>query len=180
MAHGIRTLTQWLRRDVLALAGSALATQQALSDFGVEELARREPADARRIRPVRVALQNQRDTLLAFAGVLDGKLAAIAQMHAIAEPLVRDACVLYHLPSTSPAYWQRWSRLRATMGGKFYMLFATVSRAMTHTPRKSALIESLISWLRTCFTLRWHLGGSYLDMLRLFLNHQRFMRSQHV
>ena len=27
-------------------------------------------------------------------------------------------------------------------------------------------------------TLRHHLGGSYLDLLRLFLNHRRFMRSR--
>jgi hypothetical protein len=39
---------------------------------------RREPEDVRRFRPVRVALQNQRDDLLAFAGVLDQKLAGIA------------------------------------------------------------------------------------------------------
>ncbi len=87
----------------LALAGPAQATRQVLFDFIVEELARREPGDARRIRPVRVALQNQRDTLLAFAGVLDDKLADIAQAYAIAEPLVREACVLHCLPSPSPA-----------------------------------------------------------------------------
>ena len=57
-------------QHVLALAGPALATRRELFDFIVEELARREPGDARRIRPVRVALQNQRDTLLAFVGVL--------------------------------------------------------------------------------------------------------------
>jgi len=73
---------------------------------------------------------NQRDTLLAFAGVLDGKLADIAQSHAIAEPLVREACVLHRLPSTSSAYWQGWNRLRARMGCKFYALFAAVSRAL--------------------------------------------------
>jgi len=28
------------------------------------------------------------------------------------------------------------------------------------------------------FTLRRHLGGSYLDLLRFFLNHRRFMRSR--
>ena len=27
-------------------------------------------------------------------------------------------------------------------------------------------------------TLRRHLGGSYLDLLRFFLNHRRFLRSQ--
>ncbi len=74
LARDIRTLVQWLRHDFLALAGPVLATRQELFDFVVEELARREPEDARRIRPVRVALQNQRDDLLAFAGVPNGNL----------------------------------------------------------------------------------------------------------
>ena len=178
LARDIRTLTQWLRHDVLALAGPALATRQMLFDFLVEELARREPEDARRIRPVRVALQNQRDTLLAFAGVLDQKLADIAQTHVVAEPLVREACLLHRLPSTSPAYWQGWSRLRATMGGKFHTLVDAVTQAMADTPRSSSLVENLNSRLRTYFTLRRHLGGSYLDLLRFFLNHRRFLRSR--
>ena len=178
LARDIRTLTQWLRHDVLALAGPALATRQALFDFIVEELAQREPGDARRIRPVRVALQNQRDDLLAFAGVLDGKLAAIAQTHAIAEPIVREACVLYRLPSTSSAYWQGWNRLRAQIGAKFHALFDAVGRAMADTPRSSSLVENLNSRLRTYFTLRRHLGGAYLDLLRFFLNHRRFLRSR--
>jgi len=178
LARDIRMLIQWLRHDVLALAGPVLATRQELFDFVVEELARREPEDARRIRPVRVALQNQRDTLLAFAGVLDDKLADIAQAHAVAEPLVREACVLHRLPSTSPAYWQGWNRLRAKMKCKFHPLLDAVSRAMTHTPRSSSLVENLNSRLRTYFTLRRHLGNSYLDLLRFFLNHRRFMRSR--
>jgi len=180
LARDIRTLTQWLSHDVLALAGPALATRQELFDFIVEELARREPEDARRIRPMRVALQNQRDTLLAFAGVLDGKLADIAQAHAIAEPLVREACVLHRLPSTSPAYWQGWNRLRAKMKCKFHTLLDAVSRAMADTPRSSSLVENLNSRLRPYFTLRRHLGNSYLDLLRFFLNHRRFMRSRNA
>ena len=180
LARDIRTLTQWLRYDVLALAGPALATRQALFDFLVEELMLREPADAWRIRPVRVALQNQRDALLAFAGVLDAKLAAIAQTHAISKPLVREACLLHRLPTTSPAYWQGWNRLRAQIGGKFHALFDAVSRAMADTPRSSSLVENLNSRLRTYFTLRRHLGGSYLDLLRFFLNHRRFLRSRHA
>jgi hypothetical protein len=128
---------------------------------------------------VRLAL-DQRDTLLAFAGVLDAKLAAIAPAHAIAEPLVREACVLRRVPSTSPAYWQGWNRLRAQTGGKFHALFAAVSRAMADTPRSSTLVENLNSRLRPYFTLRRHLGGSYLDLLRFFLNHRRFTRSRHA
>jgi hypothetical protein len=107
-----------------------------------------EPEDARRIRPVRVALQNQRDDLLAFADVLDGKLAAIAHAQGIAEPLVREACVLHRLPSTSCAYWQGWNRLRTTLGTKFHPLFEAVSRTLAQTPRSSSLVENLNSRLR--------------------------------
>jgi len=180
LARDVRTLTQWLRHDVLALAGPVLATRHLLFDFIVEELAAREPEDPRRIRPVRVALQNQRDHLLAFAGVLDAKLADIAQAHAVGEPLVREALVLHRLPTTSPVYWQGWNRLRAQVGGKFHVLFDAVRRAMADTPRSSALVENLNSRLRTYFTLRRHLGGAYLDLLRFFLNHRRFLRSRHA
>ncbi len=180
LARDVRTLVQWLSHDVLALAGPALATRRELFDFVVAELAAREPEDTRRIRPVRVALQNQRDDLLAFAGVFDDKLAAIARAHAISEPLVREACVLHRLPTTSPVYWQGWSRLRAQVGGKFHTLFDAVRRAMADTPRSSSLVENLNSRLRTYFTLRRHLGGSYLDLLRFFLNHRRFLRSWHA
>ncbi|CAE6808958.1 hypothetical protein R69888_05569 [Paraburkholderia haematera] len=91
----MRTLTQWLSHDILALAGPALATRQTLFDVVVQELAAREPQDARRIRPVRVALQSQRDDLLAFAGVLDAKLAGIAQAAGVPDDLVRAACLLH-------------------------------------------------------------------------------------
>ena len=64
------------------------------------------------------------------------------------------------------------------MGGKFHMLFDAVSRAMAHTPRSSSLVENLNSRLRTSFTLRRHLGGSYLDLRRFFPNHRRFMHSR--
>jgi hypothetical protein len=88
--------------------------------------------------------------------------------------------VLHRLPSTSPAYWQGWNRLRAQLGGKFHALFAAVSRARVGTPRSSSLVENLNARLRACFTLRRHLGGSYLDLLRFFLNHRRFLRSRHA
>ena len=176
----MRTLVHWLRHDVLALAGPDLATRRELFDFLVAELAAREPEDPRRIRPVRVALQNQRDDLLAFAGQLDAKLAVIAHAHAVPEPLVRQALMLHRLPTTSPAYWQGWNRLRAQTGSKFHALFAAVSRAMADTPRSSSLVENLNSHLRTYFTLRRHLGGAYLELLRFFLNHRRFLRSRHA
>jgi hypothetical protein len=53
-----------------------------------------------------------------------------------------------------------------------------VSRVMAQTPRSSSLVENLNSRRRTYFTLRRHLGNSYLDSLRFFFSHRRFMRSR--
>jgi len=57
------------------------------------------------------------------------------------------------------------------------VLLAAVSHAMAQTPRSSTLVENPNSRLRTDFTLR-RLGGSYLDLLRFFLNHRRFLSSR--
>jgi len=178
LACDVRTLTQWLSHDILALAGPVLATRQALFDFVVEELGAREHQDARRIRTVRVALQNQRDDLLAFAGVLDDKLATVAQAAEVSGYLVRTACLLHRKPTTSPAYWQGWNGLQSQLGARFKAVFAAVARAMENTPRSSSLVENLNSRLRPYFTLRRHLGEPYLDLLRFFFNHRRFMLSR--
>ena len=178
LASDIRTLTTWLAHDILALAGPDLKIRKDLFDFIVNEFGRRESDDPRRIRPVRVALQNQRDDLLAFAGVLDDKLSTIAITHQLPEHVVRAACVLHRKPSTSPAYWQGWNRLRARMGAQFHAAFDAVAQAMAQTPRSSALVENLNSRLRNYFTLRRQLGGSYLDLLQFFLNHRCFLRSR--
>jgi hypothetical protein len=53
-----------------------------------------------------------------------------------------------------------------------------VSQAMAQTPRSSSLVENLNSRLRNYFTLRRHLGDSYLSLLQFFLNHRHFMRSR--
>jgi hypothetical protein len=41
------------------------------------------------------------------------------------------------------------------------------------------VVENVNSRLRNYFTLRRHLGGDYLKLLQFFLNHRRFMRSEH-
>jgi hypothetical protein len=129
-ADDLRTLARWLERDVLALAGADRATRQELFDFVVDELHQREPEDPSRIGTMRRALQNQRDDLLAFAGVLDEKLDAIAHATAVPGYLVRATCLLHRKPETSGAFWQAWNRLHAAMGRKFYDVRTAVSQAM--------------------------------------------------
>ncbi|MET3135372.1 hypothetical protein AAKU55_005680 [Oxalobacteraceae bacterium GrIS 1.11] len=127
LAGDIRTRTAWLAHDILALAGPDLQIRKDLFDFIVTEFGRRESDDPRRICPVRVALQNQRDDLLAFAGVLDDKLSTIAITHQLPEHPVRAACVQHRKPSTSPAYWQGWNRLRTRMGAQLHAAFGAVA-----------------------------------------------------
>ena len=148
-------------------------------NFIVAEMKRREIIDPRRIRPVRTALENQRDDLLAFAGVLDDKLSMIANAHELPEHFVRAACVVLHRkPSRSTAYWQGWNRLRAKIGEKFQAVFDSVELVMAQTPRSSSLVENLNSRLRNYSTLSRQLGGSYLDLLQFFLNHWCFLRGR--
>jgi hypothetical protein len=177
LARDVKTLTQWLGRDVLALAGPSLAIRVELFDFVITELLAREHLDPKRIPPVRVALQNQRDDLLAFAGVLDDKLEAIAKTNDLSMYLVRQACVLQRKSDKSPAYWEGWCQLCSQMGHKCHAVFEAVIKAMAETPRCSSMVENLNSRLRNYFTLRRQLGGGYLSLLQFFLNHRTFMRS---
>lgn len=116
--------------------------------------------------------------MLAFAGVLDDKLEAIAQTHAVPMSVVRQACVLQRKPTTSPAYWQGWCQLCSQMGDKCHFVFEAVMQAMAQTPRCSSMVENLNSRLRNYFTLRRQLGGEYLGLLQFFLNHRSFLRSR--
>ncbi len=94
LAADLCTLVQWLERDILSLAGPDFATRQRLFDFVVAELQQREARDLSRTGAYRRALQNQRDGLLAFAGLLDTKLDAIARTHNVARHLVCEVCML--------------------------------------------------------------------------------------
>ena len=48
---------------------------------------------------------------------------------------------------------------------------------MPDIPRASSLVENLNSRLRNYFFLRHHIGNGYLDLLRFYLNHHLFDRS---
>ena len=129
---------------------------------------------------MRNALENQRDDLLAFAGVLDAKLADIAQGCKVPLDLVRAAYLLQRKSPLSSAYWQRWNQLHKKLAGKFHGVVDAVIGAMKQIPRSSSLVENLNSRLRNYFFLRRQLGTPYLDLLRFFLNHRTFLRSRRL
>lgn len=151
LTRDIKTLLQWLSHDVLELAGPALTLRQELFDFIVAELQQRECKEHPKICTLRKALHNQRDELLAFAGVLDQKLAEIAHCFEMPLQQVRNVCLLYRKQPTSNAYWKHWNQLHHELSRKFYLLMEAVRDALKQTPRASSLVENLNSRLRNYF-----------------------------
>ena len=177
LAQDVKTLLSWFSHDVMALAGPSLVVRRELFDFIVAELQHREDDRYPAIRKLRKALRNQRDQLLAFSGVVDQKLADIAEDFELPLQAVRDVCLLHRKHRTSNAYWKRWNQLHSKLSGKFYEVMKAVETALEETPRASSMVENLNSRLRNYFFLRRSLGDDYLSLLKFFLNHRQFMRS---
>jgi hypothetical protein len=178
LARDVRTIADWMCQDVLALGGPNLATRQALFDWLVDELRRREALCDYRIRPVRRLLEHYRDQLLGFARVLEARLVDVADRLGVPAFLVHQVCELQGLDPESSAFWQRKDRLHHRLGRCYYEVEKAVRQAMADTPRASSAVENLNSRLRDYFFLRQEIGHGYLDLLRFFLNHHRFSRSQ--
>jgi hypothetical protein len=178
LAREIRVLADWVKDDILSLAGPDLATRRELFDFVIAELAAREHLCPHRVGPVRGALEGQRDDLLAFAGVLGERFEEAAQRLGVPAFLAQELCELQGLDPNRPAYWRKEGRLRHKLQDKFGPLRQAVLQIMDDTPRASSVIENLNSRLRNYFFLRREIGNDYLDLLRFFLNHRRFLRSE--
>jgi hypothetical protein len=177
LAADIKIMLFWLRTDILSLAGPEWAERLELMDFMIDELKIRETKDIKAIKSLRIALSNQKEDLLAFAKVLDEKLANIAQNFEIPNSWVRQVSLLRKKPMSTNLYWQQWNQLYKQLSDKFLMVKEAVELAMNSTPRASSLVENLNSRLRNYFFLRKHLNSDYLELLRFFLNHRTFMAS---
>jgi hypothetical protein len=178
LAADVAVLADWLRRDILSLAGPDHATRCALYDFVVGELRLREPLCPHRIGPIVRALSNQRDDLLAFAAQLDQELASLATEFQLPVATLREVFNTQTLDLDHPARGPREAALRAQLGSRFFALSVAVAELAEQTVRASSVIENLNSRLRSYFFLRRHLGPDYLTLLQFFLNHRRFLRSE--
>ena len=178
LADEVALLARWLRNDILPVAGPEHAIRRDLFDFVVAELCARESACPHRIRPVRTLLENQRDSLLAFAVELDRELTALAQEWRISEATAREVLRVQALPLRDPKRWQHEAALRETLRGRYHGVCADVQELSDRVVRASSLVENLNSRLRAYFFLRRQLGHDYLGLLQFFLNHRRYMRSE--
>jgi hypothetical protein len=179
LADDVATLVGWLRQDVLALAGPCHAERVALYDFIVAELRARLPQCPHRLGPVCTYLTNQRDAVLAFATQLDADLGAVATDFQVPPAVVRAVLHVQELEAHDARRWSWEAVLRQQLRGRFYELSEAVAAVARRTVRASSVVENLNSRLRNYFFLRRHLGPDYLHLLRFFLNHRRFLRSEH-
>jgi len=177
LAQDVRILADWMQKDILTVAGPDLRTRQKLYDFVVEELCALEPLCPHRITGVRRMLENHRHDLLAFAGVLDETFADVATRFNVPLFLVHAVSELQSLDKNLPPYWQRRAQLQKKLPEQFHSIETVVCEVITQTPRASSLVENLNGRLRNYFFLRRHIGNDYLNLLRFFLNHRRFQRS---
>jgi hypothetical protein len=179
LADDVALLGRWLRADVLGLAGPSHADRRALYDFICAELKARIPQAPTHLGRLVTYLQGQRDDLLAFAVQLDGDFADLAAAFAVAPALVRELFAVQTLALDSPKRWHRDAPLRRLLGERYFRLSQALDGVRSHTVRASSLVENLNSRLRSYFSLRRHLGNDYLTLLQFFLNHRRYLRSEH-
>jgi hypothetical protein len=178
LADEVRTLGQWLRQDVLAVAGPCSADRAVLYDFILEELRVRVPACSHRLSSIYRMLKSHRDELLAFARALDEGLCRLAAELAVSPEGLRR---LLNARSRDPRDARRWAEeaaVREQFRGHFHAACQAVDALAAGTVRASSLVENLNSRLRTYFALRRHLGADYLELLRFYLNHHVLQRSE--
>ena len=179
LADDLGVLARWLRADVFAVSALPYADRVALFDFIVAEWQARVSQCPHRLGPVCTLLQNHRDQLLAFARQLDQDLIHLAAAFETPVALVRELLDLQSLDKRQPLRWQKEAALRERLRGRFYPLEQAVRTLSKQVVRASSIIENINSRLRSYFFLRRELGSGYLELLQFFLNHRRFLRSEH-
>lgn len=173
----LNTLQQWLKRDILSLRGPSYDDRCKLLEFVVEELRSREHMCKHRIEPVRKYLENHKDNLLEFVPEMEKLLGEVAVEFGVPLADVQGVANLRGL--STQERWEKHAILRKRLKDKFHLIETTVDEILDSIVRASSLVENLNSRLRNYFTLRRHLGNDYLEILRFFLNHRRFMRSEY-
>lgn len=178
LADDVALLLSWLRRDVLGVAGPRLARRQEAFDFVLGELMRRRGQCEHRLAPVCSMLANQGEDLMGFCTRLDEEIADLASHAKVSEAVLREMVAIQEMADGDRRKWQRDAALRGHLGGRYHETSLLVEALREGVVRGSGAVENLNSRLRNYFFLRKEVGGGYLELLRFFLNHRRFLRSE--
>ncbi len=170
-------LVRWLEHDILNKAGPTPEERRDLYDFVVDEFKKLEEVETHRIKPLRITLENKRDTVLNFSNVLNDKFKAISLEYKLSMDTVWDICKLQRCSGHSDQYFIRAMPLRVSLKNQFQDIENAVVDAMDKTERTSSMVENLNGRVRTHLRNRKEIGYGFLDLLRFFLNHKPIIRS---
>jgi hypothetical protein len=179
LADGVAKLLGLLRDEVLCVAGPPLADRRQRFDCVVAELQRLRPGCEHRLGPVCSMLRAGREQLLGFCARLDGQVAELALYAKVSEAVLREMVLVQEMADGDRRKWERDALLRGRLGGRYHEVSQLVEALREGVVRASSVVENLNGRLRNYFFLRKEIGGGYLDLLRFFLNHRRFLRSEH-
>jgi hypothetical protein len=180
LADDVALLACWLRADVLALAGPPLGQRRERFDFVLAQLRERRPLCERRLGPVCSMLASQKENLLGFCEQLDEDVSSLAAYARVSREVVREMVAVQEMAETDGRRWRREGALRGQLGERYETLFGQVEVLRAGVARASSVVENVNSRVRNYLFLRKAVGGSYLELLRFFLNHRRFLRSEHA
>jgi hypothetical protein len=179
LADDVALLLCWLRADVLGVAGPWQERRHELLGFVLKELQKRRGRCEHRLGPLCSMLASQGEDLLRFCERLDKEVADLAGHAKVNEAVVRRMIVAQEMADGDGRKWRLDAQLREQLGGRYHELFGLVEALRSGVVRASSVVENLNGRLRNYFFLRKEVGGGYLELLRFFLNHRRFVRSEH-
>jgi hypothetical protein len=176
IAFILRTLRNWLRLDILAIAGPNFIVRLELLNFVIDELRKIEIGSSK-IASFRQKLENAKEEILGFVEVVDSKLRQASAEHALPLELLEKIAIMLNYANSDLYRYEIETELRGVLRERFYEAVSLVTDSLESTPRASSLVESVNSRLRNYFFLRREIGNGYLDLLQFYLNHRILVRS---
>ena len=174
----VATLFSWLQYDILQLPGHNSADREMLFDFVLEELST-VADESHRIKSFVTSLSRQKKDLLAASHALNREFQVIASKYHVTVQDVWDVCYIARYSIQSLSYHSKADVLASRLGSRFEQIEDDVLSAIAATPRCSSMVENFNSRLRPYLDARKQITPKSLDLIRFYLNHQVFLRSQH-
>lgn len=176
LVFALKTLFDWLRRDILAIAGPHFEVRLELLNFVIDELRARESKYSK-VTSFWKKLENVKTELLGFVDAIDSKLKLASAEHDISIKTLEKIAIMLSYEESELHRYEIEAEVRSILHDQFYKAITIVKDILASTPRASSLVESVNSLLRNYFFLRREIGHGYLELLQFYLNHRVLLRS---
>ena len=178
ISQSIDTLVDWMSHDVLNKPGLAPKSRRELYDFINDELEKLAESHPHRISSMVTTLRNQASKQLGFVEVLDEKFRNISDQYGYSVEMIWELCQLQRYDHNGDAYPIHSLPLQDYLKDDFDSIEDEVIAALNSTEKTSSMVENLNSRISRYFFLRQEIGHGFLDLLRFYLNHSKFLRSE--